>query len=121
MNITAKSLLAALIAVIIHTVLKYRSLRIDAKKANEKYSFIEFLSDDWTGIILSLLSPLLWFFMFEEAVAKYPLLDSFMVCSFATMGLFGSYILQLIFSRGKKKIRTIIDDKTNELDVLKEK
>lgn len=110
---------AAYLSVLIHCLLKYKSLNTDAGKANITFSFKDYLITDWTGIFLSLLSPLLWLLMFGEWMNKYPQLEGFTVTSFATMGLFGSYILQLIFSRGKKKIRDVIDEKTNIADLLK--
>lgn len=116
MQNATQALIAAYIAVIIHCLLKFQSLNKDAKKANLVFAFRDYLLMDFVGIALSLLSPVLWYLMFEEVANRYQQLHNFVIASFAGMGLFGSYIIQLIASRGKSWIRAQVDRKTDIAD-----
>jgi hypothetical protein len=109
-------LICGLFGVIAHTLLRYRSLSTDAKKANTILTLRQFLAFDWLGIALSCLAVLAWFLLFGEAADKYPALHGWARTSFCLMGFSGSYIIQQLDSRSKKTIRHIIDIKTDKAD-----
>lgn len=119
---TYEPILLGLLGVISHSLIKLNSLRTDAIKANMAFDWKkDYLYLDFLGIILSLLSVFVWYFIFGEWVAKYPTLEGFTLTSFFVMGFVGSYALQLALSRSKKKIREVIDQKTDIADKVTNK
>lgn len=108
--------LVGILGVVAHTLLKYQGLRTDARKANTTLTLMQFLADDWVGILLAVLPVIVWLFTFAEAANKYPALRDYIRISFFMVGMAGSYALQLINSKSKKKIREVIDEKTDIAD-----
>lgn len=99
-----------------HSLMKANSLQKDAVAANLEFSFSDYLKKDWLGISLSFVSVLAWLFLFGEVALKYPKISDYIKCSFFGMGFLGSYLIQTLFSRGKKLIRNTVDEKTNIAD-----
>ena len=112
-------LLIGALGVIGHCLMKASSLQKDASTANIDFSFTDYLRKDALGIALSFLAVVMWVFLFEETMKFYPKLENWIRLSFAEMGFLGSYIIQVLFSKSKKYIRSVVDEKTNELDELK--
>lgn len=113
-------IVAGVLGVLFHCLLKLRSLQQDSRVANIPFNGIrDYWKKDAVSISLSFLSVAIWWLVFGEVGKKYKGLQEFKITSFALMGMVGSYLIQLIMSRAKKKIRTIVDEKTNELDELK--
>lgn len=100
----------------IHCLIKANSLITDAGKANVSFTVKDYIVKDWFSISLSLSMIMIWFLVFPEIANARPNILNFVRISFGAMGLFGSYIIQTVFSRGKSYIRSIIDKKTNIAD-----
>lgn len=121
MSETSILILAGILGVIGHCIMKAMSLQKDAKVANVNWKFSNYLSEDYLGICLSFVSVAIWFLIVPEAALKYPKLDGWMRASFVGMGLLGSYLIQTVTSVAKRRIRSKVDVKTDELDELKAK
>lgn len=109
-------LLIGFLGVFIHCLFKAKSLITDGEKANVKFTVRDYIEKDWFGISISLTMVIVWLLIFPEVATARPNILNFVRISFGAMGLFGSYIIQSIFSRGKSYIRNIIDKKTNIAD-----
>lgn len=117
-NNTFILLIIGFLGVLIHCLIKANSLLTDASKANVRFTIKDYIEKDWLGISLSLTVVLIWLLIFPEVASARPNIINFVRISFGAMGLFGSYIIQSIFSRGKTYIRSIIDKKTNIADAV---
>lgn len=105
--------LCGLAGVIFHCLLKLNSLLNDARVANINFRWRkDYLQRDIVPIMLSMLSVLIWHLVFAEVAASYPKISAFARVSFVGMGMIGSYIIQTLMSKAKKKIRQVIDEKT---------
>lgn len=110
-------ILAGTAGVLAHCLFKLNSLLKDARAANIDFNAVnDYWKRDVVGICLSFLSVGIWYMVFGEVGAKIPWLIGWKITSFVTMGGIGSYVLQYYFSGAKKKVREVIDAKTNELD-----
>jgi len=106
--------------VLFHSLLKLNGLLVDARKANINFKWYrDYVYKDFPSILLSFLSVGIWYLIFHEVAAQYHGISDFARVSFVTMGAIGSYIIQLGLSKAKKQIRSIVDQKTNELDAMK--
>ena len=103
--------------VLFHCLVKLRSLQMDYANANLEFNWKkDYIKKDFVSILLSFLSVGIWYLIFGEWVSHYPLLQGFIVTSFVVMGAIGSYIIQLILSQAKKKVRGVVNEKTNIAD-----
>jgi hypothetical protein len=110
-------ILAGLSGVLFHCLLKLNSLLQDARVANVDFRPVrDYWKKDVVSILISFLSVGIWYLVFGEVGNKYKGLQDFKITSFVVMGMIGSYIIQLIMSKAKKRIRTIVDEKTNIAD-----
>lgn len=117
MNQTAILIFAGAMGVLAHSLLKLNSLIQDARAGNVPFRPVkDYWEKDVVSIVLSFLSVGIWFLIFGEVGKKYPSLQEFKVTSFVVMGAMGSYIIQLIMSRAKKRIRQVVDEKTDIAD-----
>lgn len=106
--------------VLFQCLLKLRGLLKDAQVANVNFNALnDYWKRDAVSIILAFIPVAIWYFVFGEVSAKYESLTNLKRVSFVLIGGVGSYALQLIFGTAKDKIRSIIDKKTNELNVKK--
>ena len=113
-------LAAGAAGVLFHCLLKLNSLLQDARVANVDFRPLkDYWKKDIVSIMLSFLSVGIWYMVFGEVGNKYKGLQEFKITSFVAMGMIGSYVIQLIMSKAKKRIRNIVDEKTNELDNIK--
>lgn len=110
--------LIGFLGVFVHCLFKAKSLITDAQKANVKFTVRDYIEKDWFGISISLTMVVIWFLIFPEIASVRPNIVGFVRISFGAMGLFGSYIIQSVFSRGKSYIRNVIDKKTNIADAV---
>jgi len=108
--------LCAVGGIMFHTLSKYSSLREDARKANTSLSFGQFLKDDWVGVAMSAIPPFLWGLTYGEAAIKYKELATYTGISFIVVGALGSWGFQMWLSQTKKKLRDVIDVKSNVAD-----
>jgi hypothetical protein len=110
-----------LLGVIAYCLVRANTLQQDANAGNVEFSFADYFKKDLFSILLSVVAVFIWVSIFEETVAKYPQIESYTRLSFAGVGFMGCYFLQLVFGKAKKFIRKQIDEKTNELDEMKNK
>lgn len=104
-------LLAGLTGVLVHCFLKAKDLTADARRLKTKFTFKDYFEKDVFCISLSVLSVLIWFFVFGEITSTNELFKDYIVCSFVGMGMMGSYILQKFFSNGKAYISKVMNEK----------
>lgn len=110
-------ILCGLAGVLFHCTLKLKSLLTDAQKANMNFNWYrDYVYKDFPSILLSLLSVMIWHFIFSEVADKYKAIEDFARVSFVTMGAIGSYLIQFGLSKAKKQIRDTIDKKTDIAD-----
>lgn len=112
--------LAGFLGFLFITISKMQSLKTDAEKANLTFVYKEYFKKDLLSIVLSFLSLLIWQLLFNEVAVKYPAITSFVRISYFVMGAFGSWIVQAWLSKTKQWVRGVVDDKTNELDAIKQ-
>lgn len=117
MNENILLIICGLAGVLFHCLLKLQGLLTDARVANIKFNAIQdYWIRDAISISLSLLSVGIWYLVYKEVANKYEVVSGWTRISFVGMGLLGSYIIQLIASRAKKRIRQVVDAKTNAID-----
>lgn len=117
MNTDIILILAGLAGVLFHCLLKLKSLLDDARAANINFNAVkDYWKRDFVSIALSFLSVGIWFLIFGEVGAKYKAVEDFKITSFVLMGMIGSYLIQYAMSKAKRKVREVIDAKTNTLD-----
>lgn len=110
-------IIAGTAGVLFHCLLKLNSLLQDARVGNVDFRPVkDYWKKDAVSIILSFLSVGIWYLVFGEVGKKYPNLEEFKITSFVLMGMMGSYVIQLVLSRAKKRIRNIVDTKTDIAD-----
>lgn len=119
MNETLTLILAGILGVIAHCLMKAQSLKKDAEVANIPWKFSDYIRYDYLGIAFSFVAVFIWLIVFPEAVLKYPQIEGWVRGSFVGAGALGSYLIQTIFSVAKKRIRGKVDVATNELDEIK--
>lgn len=110
-------LLAGFAGFVFHSLLKLKSLSDDSRAANLPFNvWKDYVLKDIYGILAAAMAPLVWLLLFGEIAARYPALHNFALTSFFVMGAMGSYFLQLLLGQAKKKIRSVVDEKTNIAD-----
>ena len=110
-------LLVGFLGFIFHSLLKLKSLNDDSRAANLPFNvWRDYVQKDIYGILAAAMAPFVWLLLFGEIAAKYPALHSFALTSFFVMGALGSYLLQLLLGQAKKRIRNVVDEKTNIAD-----
>lgn len=106
-----------LAGVLAHCLIKLQGLLADARVANIKFnSWKDYWVYDAVSIFLSILSVAIWYLIYKEVQTKYEAITGWTRLSFVACGLVGSYGIQKLASRAKKRINEITDDKTNKAD-----
>lgn len=117
MNENTILVLCGLAGVLFHCLLKLQGLLTDARVANINFNaWRDYWVRDAIAIFMSLLSVGIWYLVYKEVQTKYDAISGWTRISFVGMGLLGSYVIQLIASRAKKRIRQIVDTKTDKAD-----
>lgn len=102
---------------IFQSLLRAKSLNDLSLVSNVHFNFWkDYVLKDIYGILASFMAPFIWFLLFKEAATNYPKFQSFARLSFFGMGATGSYVLQLILGTAKKRLKGIIDIKTDIAD-----
>lgn len=109
-------LFAGLLGLIFATLAKAKSIQKDFVVANETFNFKKFLKDETIGICMSVVVILLMAITMQEWVYIKPRVKNFVTIIFALGGAIGSWAFLLILDNSKKKIRSIVDHKTNIAD-----
>lgn len=105
-----------ILGVLFHCLFKANSLKKQATVGNINFSFKTYLHEDYLAILASFVSVGIWLLLFSEAAERYPAIVGFARASFVGMGASGSYLIQYFLSTAEKKIKVIIDNKTNIAD-----
>lgn len=113
--------LCAFAGFLFQSAAKLSGLQKDANVANINFDWRrDYLQRDSFSIILSALSPLIWLLVYDEWVERYHIVEEYLKTSFVLFGAIGSWGLQYIFGSAKKWIRSVVDRKTDELDLLRD-
>lgn len=105
------------LAVLMHSLSKMDSLSKDAHVANIDFNWWrDYVKRDLFGLILSMLCPIAWLTFAPEILKHYPKYGDFPRLAIFTVGLIGSYILQMWLGKSKAMIRRVIDQKTDIAD-----
>ena len=113
-----KCVFACLIGNLVHIAIKYNALYIDYKKANEKYTFGQFLSDDRVALIVDGVLSFALVYLADEFVIDNEWLMNKIKLLFFFVGVTGSYVTLTLMSVAKKKFREVIDKKSNISDAV---
>lgn len=115
-QIHIQCLIAGLLGIIFHQLMKVSSLRKRSIAANRPFSVSEYLKDDILSIASSVLTLVIAIFVLDELVKFKPTIMEYIKFFFASIGYMGSSVLQIVFSNTEKKILAIVDEKTNKAD-----
>ena len=95
---------------------KIPTLKQKYKVANRDFNFLDYLKDDWSTILASVVSVAILIVGLDELLDIKPGLDKYVKWMFVFVGFTGSSIIQAALSIANKKIMSIIDIKTNIAD-----
>lgn len=109
-------LFAGLLGLLFATLAKAQSLKKDFNVANETFVFTKYLKDEAIGISMSVIVILLMAITMHEWVDIKPQIQEFVTIIFALGGAIGSWAFLLLLDSSKKRIRKIVDEKTNIAD-----
>lgn len=115
-----KCVVACLIGNICHVAWKFHGLYVDHKKANEHYSFGQFLKDDKVPLIVDLILSFALVYVADEFIVDNEWIMNKIKIVFLFIGFTGSYITMQLMSVGTKKFRAMIDEKSNIADGKRE-
>ncbi|MFB6456475.1 hypothetical protein ACE38W_14475 [Chitinophaga sp. Hz27] len=105
-----------ILGMLLHLLVKARSLKARSIAANKPWSFTRFILDDSLGLAISLVCLLLCVIGFDEIIKAKPVVADFAKWFFAFVGYTGSSVLLSLFSKSEKQILDTIDKKTNIAD-----
>lgn len=109
-------ILIGLLAFAFVTLIRMQSLKNDAEVANLVFNPKRYFEKEWIGMAASVISVLLWAYLYPEVVVKYPAIEGWIRGSFFVMGAMGSWALQMALGKTKQWIRNVVDVKTNIAD-----
>jgi len=109
-------IITGLLGVFVHCCLRANSLITDAKNANINFTVKDYIEKDFLGISVSVAMVFVWLLVFPEVAKVRPNVLIYTRITFFAMGLLGSYIAQIVFTKAKGYIRSVIDKKTNIAD-----
>ena len=118
LEIYFKCVIACLLGNVCHIAIKYNSLYTDYKKANVEYSFAQFLKDDKVSLLFNALLSFALVYLADEFVVQSDFIMNKIKILFFFIGITGSYLTMQIRSVGKRKLRSIVDEKTNIADLV---
>lgn len=117
MNSNLQLILAAQAGFLFQSLMRMKSLNDLSNVANMHFNpYRDYIKKDIYGILAAFIAPFIWLMIFKEFSHKFPQIQGFIVSSFVLFGGCGSYILQLLFGTAKKRIRDVIDKKTDIAD-----
>jgi len=109
--------LLGILGVFAHCLCKLIKLNKDASNGNVPFNWYkDYVYSDRFSIMLSFLSVVVWYFIYNEVEGAYSQISAWKITSFFVVGFFGSYAIQYGKSKGEKRIRKVIDEKTDIAD-----
>lgn len=112
--------IAGILGILFHIfVIKLPALKTASNAANRPFSVVCYFKDDWVSISGSFLSIIISVFLIDNLLKYQPAVQPYLKFLFLFIGYTGSSILQSILSKTGDSINKIVDQKTNELDSIK--
>jgi len=110
------------IGMLLHMLMKARSIQSKAKQANVQFNFWSYFIDDWLSHLISAVAVVLYVYLVRHRVNN---LDPLTLTSWhetilgfsATVGYSGADIVSRFFSFTNRRINAAIDHKTTNADV----
>lgn len=90
-----------------------------AANSKVEFSFKKYFEREAIAIITGFIPLFIYLLTYDEATAVAPKLVLIQKISFAVVGAIGSWIFLQLLGKTKRWVRGIIDEKTNELDEIK--
>jgi hypothetical protein len=114
--------LVGFIGMVLHILMKGRSIQDKAIKANVQFSFFKYLLEDWLSHSISTVAVTLYVLLVKNRVANLdPItatsLHELILAFSATVGYSGADIVSRFFSFTNRKINAAIDHKTTIADL----
>jgi hypothetical protein len=112
-------LLPGILGIMFHIfVIKVASAKIKSKAANVSFSFAQYLKDEWVVILGNLICVCMLIVGLDELIGLKPAVAKIVKWLFFFVGISGSSVFMFAFSVADRKIRGVIDAKTNIADEL---
>lgn len=108
--------LVALVGMLLHAVLKLKSLQDKARLANVQFKASQYFIQDWLSHTASILTIIMFLIFVDNILHWKPQVLGYLKVGFAFVGYTGSDIASRIFGVVNKKINTAIDYKTTVAD-----
>lgn len=105
-----------LLGLLLHVLIKYRSLLNRAKAANSAIGFGVFIKNEIIGICISFVVLVMFVIGFDELANYKPVVLNGAKWLFSFVGYAGSSVLLSFFSKSEKALLKVIDKKTNIAD-----
>lgn len=105
-----------LIGIAFQTLIKINKLQTQSKLANHAFKIRDYFENDWTTILLNLLTLAVAVISIDEVVKYKPQVVSFIKWFFFFIGYTGSSILNSLLSKTQDGLNKIIDIKSNIAD-----
>lgn len=111
-----------LVGILFHVfVIKLPSVKEQYRVGNKAFSIQQYLADDWIALGGSLVTLIAFVLFIDEVLKWKPAIIDYIKFLFFFIGYTGSSVLLALLSQATKKINSVVDIKTNELDELKKK
>lgn len=105
-----------IIGMLLHAIMKARSIQRKAKLANVEFKISEYFLKDWLSHSASFLTVILCLFLIDEFANISQYVMSYLKIGFAFVGYTGSDIASRFFSVVNEKVNRAIDFKTTIAD-----
>jgi len=111
--------LIGLLGVFAHCLCKLINLNKTARVGNVPFDWYkDYVYLDRFSIMLSFVSVAAWYFIYNEVEGAYSKISGWKATSFFVVGFFGSYVIQYGKTKGERRIRNVIDEKTDKADSI---
>jgi len=110
------------IGMILHMLMKARSIQNKARQANVQFKFWSYFTDDWLSHLISAIAVILYVYLVKnrvmntDPVALTTWHETILAFS-ATVGYSGADIVSRFFSFTNRRINSAIDHKTSIADI----
>jgi hypothetical protein len=113
----ADLLLPGILGILFHVfVIKIQSAKVRSKAANIEFSFPQYIKDEWAVLLGNFICVCMLVVGIDELIGLKPGLAKAVKWLFFFVGISGSSIFMYAFSVADKKIRNVVDIKTNLAD-----
>lgn len=110
-------LVPGLLGILFHVfVIKFPAVKGRAKAANLNYTFKDYVTEDWTVLIGNLIVVLMLIVGIDELINLKPAIKNYIKWLFFFVGVSGSSLFMYALSIADRKVKSVIDIKTNIAD-----